>query len=73
VLGASEERSGPLSRFDGDPKFTKVSAEFTHAQSIYGGISAQVSVIGQKSANSLLASEEFAIGGSRFGRAYDFA
>lgn len=73
VLGASEERSGPLSRFDGAPKFTKVSADLSHAQSIYGGLSVQVSAIGQKSANSLLASEEFAIGGSRFGRAYDFA
>lgn len=73
VLGASRERAGPLSRFDGDPKFTKVSAELSHAQSIIGGLSAQVSAIGQKSANSLLASEEFAVGGSRFGRAYDFA
>ena len=73
VLGASRERAEPLSRFDGQPKFTKVSAELSHAQSIYGGVSAQVSAIGQKSANSLLASEEFAVGGSRFGRAYDFA
>lgn len=73
VLGASEERAGPLSRFDGHPKFTKVSGELSHAQSIYGGVSAQISAIGQKSANSLLASEEFALGGSRFGRAYDFA
>lgn len=73
VLGASEERSGPLSRFDGHPQFSKVSAEFSHAHSIYGGISVQGSAIGQKSANSLLASEEFALGGSRFGRAYDFA
>ena len=73
VLGASEERAGPLSRFDGHPQFTKVSGELSHAQSIYGGVSAQISAIGQKSANSLLASEEFALGGSRFGRAYDFA
>lgn len=73
VLGASQERAGPLSRFDGHPKFTKISGELSHAQSIYGGLSAQVSAIGQKSANSLLASEEFAVGGSRFGRAYDFA
>jgi len=73
VLGASQERSGPLSRFDGHPQFTKVSGDLSHAQSIYAGLSAQVAAIGQKSANSLLASEEFAIGGSRFGRAYDFA
>lgn len=73
VLGASEERSGALSRFDGHPQFTKVSGDLSHAQSIHGGLSAQISAIGQKSANSLLASEEFAIGGSRFGRAYDFA
>lgn len=73
VLGASRERAGPLSRFDGDPQFTKVSGDLSHSQSIYGGLSAQVSAIGQKSANSLLASEEFAVGGSRFGRAYDFA
>ena len=73
VLGASRERAGPLSRFDGDPQFTKVSGDLSHSQSIYGGLSVQVSAIGQKSANSLLASEEFAVGGSRFGRAYDFA
>lgn len=73
VLGASRERAGPLSRFDGDPQFTKVSADISHVQSIYAGLSAQLSAIGQKSANSLLASEEFALGGSRFGRAYDFA
>lgn len=73
VLGASKERSGPLSRTDGDPKFFKVSAEASHAHTLYGGLSAQVSAIGQKSANGLLAAEEFALGGSRFGRAYDFA
>lgn len=39
---------------------------------MFGPISVQLSASGQKSANSLYSSEEFAVGGSRFGRAYDF-
>jgi hemolysin activation/secretion protein len=73
VLGASQEGSEPLSRTDGDPEFLKVSADATYAQTIYGGLSVQFSAMGQKSANGLLSAEEFAVGGSRFGRAYDFA
>lgn len=73
VLGASNERSGPLSRFDGRAEFTKVNAEFVHTRTLFGDWSAQLSATGQKSANSLLSSEEFAVGGARFGRAYDYA
>lgn len=71
-LGASNERSGPLSRFDGRAEFTKFNADFVHTRSLFGNWSAQLSAIGQKSADSLLSSEEFAVGGARFGRAYDY-
>lgn len=73
ILNASNEREAPLSRFDANPNFTKISAETTYTQNLFGPISAQLAVSGQKSANSLYSSEEFAVGGSRFGRAYDFA
>lgn len=73
ILNASNEREAPLSRFDANPNFTKISGETTYTQTLFGPVSAQVSVSGQKSANSLYSSEEFAVGGSRFGRAYDFA
>lgn len=73
VLGASTERSGQLSRFDATPNFTKVSAEASYGQNVFGQVSTLISVSGQKSANSLYSSEEFAVGGNRFGRAYDFA
>lgn len=72
ILGASNERSGPLSRFDGRAEFTKVNADLVHTRTIAGDWSAQIAAIGQKSADSLLSSEEFGLGGNRFGRAYDF-
>ncbi len=63
---------GPLrSRPDGDAVFTKVTASFRRLQSLPFRFSLLTSAEGQLSDDELLSSEEFAVGGARFGRAFD--
>lgn len=58
-------------RANGDITFTKMEMELTRLQrlndkfDIYGGVS------GQYSANTLFSAEEFGVGGTSYGRAYD--
>lgn len=73
VLDATEKGSSNLSRFDGRSDFTKAEAYITRLQGLGGNFGLQLSVGGQWSAHPLLSSEEFALGGTRFGRAYDFS
>jgi hemolysin activation/secretion protein len=73
IFGASTRGSPNLTRFDGDPEFLKFQADIGRTQDIGRNYAIEVSAIGQKSADPLLASEEIGLGGSRFGRAYDFA
>jgi len=73
VLDATEEGSANLSRADGRSDFTKVTAFVTRQQGLWGNFGLQASVGGQWSAQPLLSSEEFALGGTGFGRAYDFS
>jgi hemolysin activation/secretion protein len=71
VLRASQKGAPNLTRAGGEPQFFKGTAEFSHLQPIHGRFSASFSVTGQKSADLLLASEEFGIGGANYGSAYD--
>lgn len=73
VLGASSAGSPELSRPDGKSRFTKVNVTLTRHQAIGESFGLQVSGTGQWSSDPLLSSEEFALGGSQFGRAFDFA
>ena len=72
VLNASEEGSSRLSRFDGESTFTKVHVRLQRTQGLGPKSGLQIAATGQKSADPLLSAEEFALGGSQFGRAFDF-
>ena len=61
------------SRANGETDFTKMTGRATRIQPIYGPFSLFGSVSGQYSYEPLLASEEFTIGGSEYGSAYDSA
>jgi hemolysin activation/secretion protein len=73
IFGASTAGSPALSRFDGEPEFVKFYLDIGRTQDIGQNYAIEISAIGQKSNRPLLSSEEIGIGGSRFGRAYDFA
>lgn len=63
----------PLSRANGETDFTKATARLSRIQPISGPWSLFASAAGQYSFDPLLSSEEFALGGSEFGSAYDSA
>ncbi len=63
----------PRSRANGEPVFNKVTSKISRIQPIDGPWSAYFAASGQWSPDTLVASEEFAIGGAEFGSAYDSA
>ena len=70
TLGASS--SGPeRSRTDADTSFRKARLDAWRNQALFGPWSLYGQFAGQVSDRPLLSSEEFALGGARFGRAYD--
>ncbi len=71
ILGAQKSGSPDLSRTDGRSDFTKVTASAQRLQTLTGGFSLMGAVTAQYAMSTLLASEEFAFGGSQFGRGYD--
>ncbi len=73
VLGASRSGSDELTNPGGQSDFTKATLEASREQGLTEEIGVQVAFAGQKSLDRLLSSEQFGYGGSRFGRAYDFA
>lgn len=73
LLGASTPGRPERSRFDGEVDFTKFQLEVTRQQSLPYDFGLQLSLAGQASLDPLMSSEEFALGGSRFGRGYDFS
>ncbi len=73
VLGASESGDSNLSRADGEGVFTKAALELSRTQQLGDLFSLRAALKGQIAADQLLSAEEFALGGSQFGRAYDFA
>jgi hemolysin activation/secretion protein len=72
ILGASEAGSPTLSRSDGRSEFAKLEGYFSRSQSFGDYVGAQVSFAGQLAQDPLLSSEEFALGGGQYGRAYDY-
>lgn len=58
-------------RARGSDTFTKLELEVTRLQRLSRQVELYMGLSGQKSATTLLASEEFGIGGERYGRAYD--
>ena len=71
ILGASRADSAELSRSNGHADFTKIAVTTTRRQALGGDWSAQLGLAGQKASVPLLVSEQFPLGGARFGRAYD--
>ena len=71
MLGASAG-DGSLSRPDANGEFTKFNLEVSRYQNIGETFGVYAAFSGQTSLDPLLASEEFAIGGANFGRAYDY-
>lgn len=71
IFGASQPKSETLSRYEGRSDFTKLGVQFARLQTLTDNVSVLASVIGQVTWDSLLASEQIALGGAEFGRAYD--
>jgi hemolysin activation/secretion protein len=72
VLDASSAGSDTLSRSDGRSRFTKIAGNAARLQKFTDRISVRLGLVGQWSADPLLAYEEFSLGGEYFGRAYDY-
>ena len=71
MLGATEDGLG-RSRGNGDHEFLRFNGTVTRIQDTWwSDLSMMLSASGQYSSDPLLASEEFAVGGPGFGRAYD--
>ncbi len=72
IFEASDAGDAALSRADGEGDFTKFQIDAIRLQEIWGPISLRLAGQGQIALDPLLSSEEFLLGGSRFGRGYDF-
>lgn len=69
-FGATENGAG-RSKANGDQEFFKTNLTASRLQSLGNGFSLNASASGQYSSDALLSSEEFSVGGSDFGRAFD--
>lgn len=72
VLGASDGASGPVSRPNADGAFTRGRFDASRTQNIGRRLQVHFAATGQTSDRALLSSEEFAFGGARYGRAFDY-
>ncbi len=72
ILNGTNDGIG-RTRANGQHVFTRLNAQVTRIQDLTHGFSARAVVAGQYAIDPLLSSEEFALGGTTFGRAYDFA
>jgi hemolysin activation/secretion protein len=70
-LGATVRGDADKSRATGSGVFTRLNAEVSFAYGVGGGLYFQASGAVQYSGQSLLASEEFGLGGEQFAHAYD--
>ena len=71
VFGASDKNDANKTRALGDAQFFKGTLEMSRLQRLSDRFELFASATGQKSANNLLASEEFGVGGVAYGSAYD--
>ncbi|MDG1287725.1 MAG: ShlB/FhaC/HecB family hemolysin secretion/activation protein [Rickettsiales bacterium] len=70
IFGANDAND-LISRANADSSFTKFNFDVQRLQSIYGPFAAQVTAAGQFSLDPLHASEEFSVGSTPLGSAYD--
>ena len=73
ILGESTTGSNDLSRFDGESDFTKLYLDVVRDQNLGGNFWLQMEAAAQITDDRMLSPEEFSVGGSRFGRGYDFS
>jgi hemolysin activation/secretion protein len=73
ALDASQNGETNLSRGDGRPQFTKARVDATITHKLFANLDIAASGAGQWADGALVASEEFGVGGARFGRAYDYS
>ncbi len=71
IFGASRRGAANLSRSTGRSDFFKVTSDVSRVQELVGGFTLALAARAQKSSVPLLSSEEFGVGGSRYGRGYD--
>ena len=72
ILGASNPGNGQLSRSDGKAAFDKVTLEVRRLQKLWGGFGLYAQAKGQWANQPLLTGAEFSLGGSQYGRAFDY-
>lgn len=73
MLGAAKKGDALLSRFDADPQAATVMVDISRYQQIIGDtLSATLSGRAQRASAPLVSSEEFTLGGARFGRGYEY-
>lgn len=73
ALGASKNGAPRLTRSDARPQFSKVRLDAAVAHKFLGDWEVAVAGAAQLADGSLVSSEEFGVGGPRFGRAYDYS
>ena len=73
ILGASGPDAPVPSRADADGRFTKFRLDAIRVQDILGPVSLRLAGRGQLALDPLLSSQEFLLGGTQFGRGFDFA
>lgn len=71
LFGATRAPDPAKSRATASGKFTRFNVETTWVQYLNGGLHLLLGGAAQVSRDSLLASEEFGLGGTQFGRAFD--
>lgn len=71
ILGASDRGAANMTRALGRPDFFKTTAEVSRLQRISDTFEFFASAAAQISPHTLLASEEFGVGGAAYGSAYD--
>jgi hemolysin activation/secretion protein len=71
LLDHSDPDEQTMSRADAEPAFTKLTLGVVHTQPLPAGFDLNLNASGQYSLSALAASEEFAVGGAAYGRAYN--
>jgi hemolysin activation/secretion protein len=71
ILAATDPDSDPVSRADAEPDYRKLTVDAVRAQRLYGPLVLLGTAGGQFAFDPLPAAEEFAVGGSIYGRAFD--
>lgn len=71
-LGASENHDSNLSLDDARPQFSKLKVSASRQQMLWSNLDLFISAAGQLADGTVPSSEEFTLGGAKFGRAFDY-